>query len=153
MSLIARCWIVCFAQIDEKMAALKEAAGGELLDDLRKLQARQLKLKESRSELRGAMASEEKHAADLIKELTGERYRRIDERHTNALIDVRTHMLANADLDTYYRALDKALMSFHSIKMKEINESDHTLVHSSCMRCSAFSAHSLLPSLCSPAGR
>ena len=100
-----------------------------MLDDLRKLQARQLKLKESRSELRGSMASEEKHAADLITQLTGERYRRIDERHTNALIDVRTNVLANADLELYHKALDKALMSFHSIKMKEINESLTTHAH------------------------
>jgi len=109
-------------KIDEKMAALKEAAGGELLEDLRKINARALKLKEGRSELRGAIASEERQANDLIAQLSSERYRHIDQRHTNLLIDVRTNTLANNDLDTYYRALDKALMSFHSIKMKEINE-------------------------------
>lgn len=109
-------------QIDEKLAQLREASGGEILDDLRKLQARLLKLKENKSELRGAMASEEKQASDIISSLTSERYRNIDQRHTNALIDVKTHSLANADLDVYYRALDKALMAFHSIKMKEINE-------------------------------
>jgi DNA repair protein RAD50 len=109
-------------KIDEKIAALKEAAGNELVDDLRKLNARVLKLKESRSELRGAMAAEERQAAELVASLTSERYRHIDQRHTNLLIEVRTNTLANADLETYYKALDKALMSFHSIKMKEINE-------------------------------
>lgn len=114
--------LFAFVQIDDKLAQLREASGGEILDDLRKLQSRLLKLKENKSELRGAMAAEEKQASDIISSLTSERYRNIDQRHTNALIDVRTHALANADLDVYYRALDKALMAFHSIKMKEINE-------------------------------
>ena len=104
------------------MAQLREASGGEILEDLRKLQGRLLKLKESKSELRGAMSAEEKHASELISSLTSDRFRHIDQRHTSALIDVRTHSLANQDLDTYYRALDKALMAFHSVKMKEINE-------------------------------
>ncbi len=30
--------------------------------------------------------------------------------------------MANTDLETYYKALDKALMHFHAIKMREINE-------------------------------
>lgn len=104
------------------MAQLREASGGEILEDLRKLQGRLLKLKESKSELRGAMSAEEKHASELISSLTSDRFRHIDQRYTSALIDVRTHSLANQDLDTYYRALDKALMAFHSVKMKEINE-------------------------------
>jgi DNA repair protein RAD50 len=40
----------------------------------------------------------------------------------NKLIEHRTTLMANNDLDAYYKALDKALMHFHAIKMKSINE-------------------------------
>ena len=32
-----------------------------------------------------------------------------------------TTEMANKDLDTYYRALDRAVMQYHAIKMGEIN--------------------------------
>jgi len=41
--------------------------------------------------------------------------------HREKLIEVRTTTIANKDLETYYKALDEALMRFHGIKMKEIN--------------------------------
>lgn len=37
-------------------------------------------------------------------------------------IDIRTTELVNKDLDKYYKALDKAIMKYHSLKLKEINK-------------------------------
>jgi DNA repair protein RAD50 len=81
-----------------------------------------VKYKEKRSEMRGAMNAEAKQCEDLISSLTTDRFRHIDQRYKTKLIDVKTHVLANQDLETYHRALDKALMHFHGLKMKEINE-------------------------------
>lgn len=110
------------SQIDAHTNELRAVSGGELLDDLRQLQSRLSRAKEKRSELRGSMQSEGKQCEDLITTLTSDRFRHIDHRYRTKLIDVKTHILANQDLDTYHRALDKALMTFHSLKMKEINE-------------------------------
>lgn len=87
-------------------------SGGEIVEDVRKLNADLTKLREKRSELKGSMQTESKQADDLIQTLTSERFRQIDDRHKAKLIEVKTNTLANQDLDTYYRALDKALMHF-----------------------------------------
>ena len=109
-------------KIDERTAQLRAVSGGELLEDLRQLNQRLVRSKEKRSELRGSMNSEARMCEDIIATLTSERYRNIDDRYKTKLIDVKTHQLANADLETYHRALDRALMHYHSLKMKEINE-------------------------------
>lgn len=49
-------------------------------------------------------------------------YKDIDKRHFDQLIQLKTTEMANKDLDRYYNALDKALMSFHTMKMEEINK-------------------------------
>ena len=58
----------------------------------------------------------------LIDELAQDIYRNIDIRYAEKLIAVKTTQMAANDLETYYKALDKALMHYHNIKMKEINE-------------------------------
>ncbi|XP_057766216.1 DNA repair protein RAD50 isoform X2 [Salvia miltiorrhiza] len=49
-------------------------------------------------------------------------YKDIDKRYFDQLIQLKTTEMANKDLDRYYKALDKALMRFHSMKMEEINK-------------------------------
>ncbi|GER39775.1 DNA repair protein RAD50 [Striga asiatica] len=49
-------------------------------------------------------------------------YKDIDKRYFDQLIQLKTTEMANKDLDRYYKALDKALMRFHTIKMEEINK-------------------------------
>lgn len=78
-------------------------------------------LNTARAELRGALVAEIQQAKQYETELATERYRDIDLRHREKLIEVRTTTVANKDLETYYKALDEALMRFHGIKMKEIN--------------------------------
>lgn len=109
-------------QINDKLSELRAVAGDDLADDLKSVNTRLVQLRERRSELRGRVQAQSKQSDDLINQLTSSRLRHIDQRFKTKLIDVKTHQLAMADLDTYARALDKALMHFHSIKMKEINE-------------------------------
>ncbi|NWR74099.1 RAD50 protein, partial [Centropus unirufus] len=56
------------------------------------------------------------------KELRESQYKDAEEKHRDMMIDMRTTELAMKDLDLYYKALDKAIMTFHSMKMEEINK-------------------------------
>ncbi|KAK6161690.1 hypothetical protein DH2020_005071 [Rehmannia glutinosa] len=60
----------------------------------------------------------DKNKADLKQA----QYKDIDKRYFDQLIQLKTTEMANKDLDRYYKALDKALMRFHTIKMEEINK-------------------------------
>lgn len=74
------------------------------------------------NEYKGQRAAFEHRSAQLKQESQTERYHKIDERVKNQLIDVQTSKMAIHDLDVYYKALDKALMHFHSIRMQAIND-------------------------------
>lgn len=54
---------------------------------------------------------------DLIKD-----YKDIDERHKLQVIKLKTEILANQDLEKYSKALENAIMKYHSMKMDEINK-------------------------------
>jgi hypothetical protein len=49
-------------------------------------------------------------AKELGTQLKQRDYRDVDERHRCQLIKVKTHSMANADLDRFHRALESALM-------------------------------------------
>lgn len=49
-------------------------------------------------------------------------YADADVRHCNKLIELQTTELAGQDLDKYYKALDRAIMKFHGLKLAEINK-------------------------------
>ncbi|MES1919130.1 DNA repair protein rad50 [Bonamia ostreae] len=50
-----------------------------------------------------------------------ESFEMIEDHFKDTLINLETNLVANKDLDLYQKALDNALIEFHSIKMKEIN--------------------------------
>ncbi|NXP86655.1 RAD50 protein, partial [Passerina amoena] len=56
------------------------------------------------------------------KELREPQFRDAEEKYRDMMIVMRTTELVNKDLDLYYKALDKAIMTFHSMKMEEINK-------------------------------
>ncbi|NXY49076.1 RAD50 protein, partial [Ceuthmochares aereus] len=56
------------------------------------------------------------------KELRESQYKDAEEKYRDMMIDMRTTELVMKDLDLYYKALDKAIMTFHSMKMEEINK-------------------------------
>ncbi|KZT60115.1 hypothetical protein CALCODRAFT_466016 [Calocera cornea HHB12733] len=49
-------------------------------------------------------------------------YKDIDKRYTDQLITVKMSDLANNDLEKYAKALDNAIMRYHSLKMEEVND-------------------------------
>jgi len=73
------------------------------------------------NEAEGAIKSETRKATEIVETLQSERYREVDESHRRKLIEVETTKMANQDLEKFANALDRALIKFHSEKMKEIN--------------------------------
>lgn len=80
------------------------------------------KLIEQRSELRGQMTQIQNQVKGLAADLRDPKFLNIETRAKTEVVNLRTQILANQDLDTYYKALNKALMHFHTVKMREINE-------------------------------
>lgn len=61
---------------------------------------------------------------DQIKSLKAElesEYKDVDKSYNEEWVKLQTNMLVSNDLQTYSKALDNAIMKFHSIKMEEIN--------------------------------
>jgi DNA repair protein RAD50 len=57
----------------------------------------------------------------MQRKLKTPEYNDIDERHRVVMIKAETTQIAVHDLEKYYNALDKALLSYHGIKIAEIN--------------------------------
>lgn len=49
-------------------------------------------------------------------------YKDINKQHTNQLMKVKMSEMANNDLEKYGKALDNAIMKYHSLKMEEVND-------------------------------
>ncbi|PLW41998.1 hypothetical protein PCASD_10075 [Puccinia coronata f. sp. avenae] len=84
------------------------------------------KLKSEQAKLGGEIGMDKNN----LKEKTSEResdYKDIIKRHRSQLVKVKTVEIANQDLDKYAKALDQAIMKYHSHKMAEINDTIQTL--------------------------
>jgi len=101
---------------------LKHLTQDRSLDDISQLKDEQRQLDRERSELRGALRTEEEQVLAIMTQLHTERLHDIDARYKKKLIQAKTTAMACADLDSYFKALDKALIKYHSLKMANINE-------------------------------
>ncbi|KAL6582060.1 hypothetical protein OROMI_006074 [Orobanche minor] len=96
---------------------------------LSQIEAMLLKLSQERESLltelnkhRGTLSVFTSNIDRNIADLKQPQYKDIDRHYFDQLIQLKTTEMANKDLDRYYKALDKALMRFHTIKMEEINK-------------------------------
>ncbi|KAK4435834.1 DNA repair protein [Sesamum alatum] len=94
-----------------------------------KIEALLLKLSQERESLltelnrcRGTLSVYKSNIDRNRVDLKQAQYKDIDKRYFDQLIQLKTTEMANKDLDKYYKALDKALMRFHTMKMEEINK-------------------------------
>ncbi|XP_034260443.1 DNA repair protein RAD50 [Pantherophis guttatus] len=106
----------------------------QLLKEMGEMQVPQLKrnqkhleekiedLKRSHSLALGRQHGFEEEILRYKRELKEQQFKDAEEKYREMMIVMRTTELANKDLDIYYRALDQAIMTFHSMKMKEINK-------------------------------
>ena len=58
----------------------------------------------------------------LQRKLKTPEYKDIDERHRHAMIKQSTTVCAVSDLEKYHAALDKALLRYHGLKIRDINK-------------------------------
>jgi len=63
----------------------------------------------------------QKQKQDLQIILSDHKYKKIEDRHSEQVINHQTLLMTVTDLDKYYKALDSALHQYHSTKIAEIN--------------------------------
>jgi len=110
-----------------RLKALKEemveiAPNAESIGD--EIESTQIKVATMQSNLdqsKGALDSEKRKATQLLAQLKTPRYQDIEEKHRHQLIKHEATLIAYKDLDQFEKALDKSLIEFHSLKMREIN--------------------------------
>ncbi|KAG8369606.1 hypothetical protein BUALT_Bualt14G0031100 [Buddleja alternifolia] len=118
------------AQVDELTREIESIEDSVLkIGGVSKTEALLLKLSQERESLltelnrrRGTFTVYKSNIDKNRADLKQTQYKDIDKRYFDQLIQLKTTEMANKDLDRYYKALDKALMRFHTMKMEEINK-------------------------------
>ncbi|KAJ2738099.1 DNA repair protein rad50 [Coemansia sp. Cherry 401B] len=100
----------------------RRGGGGARLQQRRNvLNAKLSELTSERAGLQGEVKQLEDQARRLSHELSTD-YKNVDQLYVRQLVQCKTEELANADLETYGKALDAAIMRYHSLKMQDINK-------------------------------
>ncbi|KAJ2776211.1 DNA repair protein rad50 [Coemansia javaensis] len=107
---------------DEETAPAAPGRAGTRLQRRRNvLNARLSRLTGERAGLQGEVKQLEDQAQRLNRELSTD-YRDVDQLYVRQLVQCKTEELASTDLETYGKALDAAIMQYHSLKMQDINK-------------------------------
>jgi len=89
-------------------------------ENLRILYQKREELLNEKATISGELKQLEDRVRQLERELTTE-YKNVDEDYIKSQLKLKTDEMAYDDLDKYSKALDNAIMHYHSIKMEEIN--------------------------------
>lgn len=112
--------------LSDKISDFKEKLGDLDVAHLERERRRLKKLMEEFDRDRLTAVGRQQGFEDQIrgikKELQSDMYKGAAEKYRNKMIEVRTTELASGDLEKYYKALDKAIMNYHNLKMEEINK-------------------------------
>jgi len=112
--------------IDKQIAKLQRQVDAtvnpSVMSDIAKLSKDLVKLRSEHDRCDGARLTHLATVQKRIRELQSNQYANIDEEHRLQLIALQTTEMAGRDLDKYHKALDKALMQYHTLKMSEINQ-------------------------------
>ncbi|XP_062909196.1 DNA repair protein RAD50 [Mobula hypostoma] len=106
----------------ERLKEMGEMRVNQLRSERQQLEERLDNCKKTRNLAQGRQKGFEEEILHFRKELRDDQYRDAEEKFREMMIIMRTTELANKDLDIYYKALDQAIMRFHSMKMEEINK-------------------------------
>ncbi|NXA32289.1 RAD50 protein, partial [Eudromia elegans] len=110
---------------DEIKRLIKERGEMKVLqtkNEQRQLEEKIEDLKRNHHVALGRQRGFEEEIVRFKKELRESQFKDAEEKYREMMIVMRTTELVNKDLDIYYKALDKAIMTFHSMKMEEINK-------------------------------
>jgi DNA repair protein RAD50 len=105
-------------RLGESAGELGEGGAKAALDEAaREFEDRQRKIERHK----GGMAAFKEQKKECERQLRSKDYKHVEDDHKKALIEHETTCMAMDDLDRYYKALDKALMQYHSLKIQDIN--------------------------------
>lgn len=113
--------------IDKKIAVVKRelrqfGEHQDLVSERQELQQQSDEIRKDKAHYEGRLKGYEDDVRRFQRELRSDMYRNADEKHRQQVIAMKTTEMANADLDKYYKALDRAIMRYHGLKMAEINK-------------------------------
>lgn len=126
--------ILRFKHHDNELQKIEEEMKGlgvdmSIFESESNIQSRLASLQEQRAKKQseadisaGSFAAIEENSRKAKELLRSPMYTDISERYISQLTEVQTVELATSDLEKYYRALEKALLEFHSSKMDDINK-------------------------------
>ncbi|GAA6021568.1 hypothetical protein JCM10207_005070 [Rhodosporidiobolus poonsookiae] len=109
------------AQIEELDEESARKAYRKFETDYNAQRKKQAELQSEQARLGGEVETMRKDEEDKQEELDTE-YKDIEEKYRRELIHVKTAEMSNQDLEKLQKALDGAIMRFHGLKMKEIND-------------------------------
>ncbi|NXK86738.1 RAD50 protein, partial [Formicarius rufipectus] len=109
-------------KIKQLMKEMGEMKVPQMRNEQKHLEEKIESLKRSHHVALGRQRGFEEEIVRFRKELREPQFRDAEDKHRDMMIVMRTTELVNKDLDLYYKALDKAIMTFHSMKMEEINK-------------------------------
>ncbi|KAK7096680.1 DNA repair protein RAD50-like [Littorina saxatilis] len=112
-------------RLERQMADLQKELGGldpkNLERERQKLLQRDDEFNKELNKATGRQQGYEDQMKQTKRELNSDLFRDAAKKHREKMIDLRTTELANNDLEKYYKAMDRAIMNYHSTKMTEIN--------------------------------
>ncbi|NXG98774.1 RAD50 protein, partial [Loxia leucoptera] len=108
--------------IKQLMKEMGEMKVPQMKNEQKHLEEKIESLKRSHHVALGRQRGFEEEIVRFRKELREPQFKDAEEKYRDMMIVMRTTELVNKDLDLYYKALDKAIMTFHSMKMEEINK-------------------------------
>ncbi|KAJ3042473.1 DNA repair protein rad50 [Rhizophlyctis rosea] len=109
------------ATIDLLRDDVRRFNAGNLTRELERAKGKQGKLMEERAGLVGELKQMQQQAKTMDRELRTD-YKDIEEKYRDYHNMLKTDELANGDMEKYVKALDSAVMAFHSRKMEDINK-------------------------------
>ncbi|NXG22524.1 RAD50 protein, partial [Grallaria varia] len=109
-------------KIKQLMKEMGEMKVPQMRNEQKHLEEKIESLKRSHHVALGRQHGFEEEIVRFRKELREPQFKDAEDKHRDMMIVMRTTELVNKDLDLYYKALDKAIMTFHSMKMEEINK-------------------------------
>ncbi|NWZ35007.1 RAD50 protein, partial [Brachypodius atriceps] len=108
--------------IKQLMKEMGEIKVPQMKNEQKLLEEKIESLKRNHHVALGRQRGFEEEIVRFRKELREPQFKDAEEKYRDMMIVMRTTELVNKDLDLYYKALDKAIMTFHSMKMEEINK-------------------------------
>eukprot|EP00941_MAST-03F_sp_MAST-3F-sp1_P000454 g454.t1 len=88
---------------------------------LQKCESNREKSMKSIAKIEGQMVELRRRKKACEDKLRSKEFKDVEDQHRKCFIDFNTVKMCVEDLDKYHRALDKALMTYHTMKIKKIN--------------------------------